>query len=67
MVPNINPNPRNRQFPKRGRKPFFDEAIFKERFNTTERVFGWEDKFRHLLLRFGSMQICGVCSGYGRF
>ena len=24
----------------------------KERFNTIERVFGWEDKFRHLLLRF---------------
>src|SRR5271166_721364 len=52
MVPNINPNPRNRQSTKRGRKPFFDAAIFKERFNTIERVFGWEDKFRHLLLRF---------------
>jgi hypothetical protein len=22
------------------------------RFNTTERVFGWDDKVRHLLLRF---------------
>jgi transposase len=52
MVPNINPNPRNRQSTKRGRKPFFDDAIFRERFNTIERVFGWEDKFRHLLLRF---------------
>jgi transposase len=52
MVPNINPNPRNRQSIKRGRKPFFDAAIFKERFNTIERVFGWEDKFRRLLLRF---------------
>ncbi len=52
MVPNINPNPRNRQSTKRGRKPFFDAAIFKERFATIERVFGWEDKFRHLLLRF---------------
>ena len=52
MVPNINPNPRNRQSAKRGRKPFFDKAIFKERFNTIERVFGWEDKFRRLLLRF---------------
>ena len=30
----------------------FDAAIFKERFNTIERVFGWEDKFRRLLLRF---------------
>jgi hypothetical protein len=26
--------------------------IPKERFNTMERVFAWEDKFRHLLLRF---------------
>jgi transposase len=52
MVPNINPNPRGRKAPNRGRKPFFDEAIFKERFNTIERVFGWEDKFRRLLLRF---------------
>jgi len=52
MVPNINPNPRGRKFTKRGRKPIFDEAIFLERFNTIERVFGWEDKFRRLLLRF---------------
>ena len=52
MVPNINPNPRGRQAPKRGRKPIFDEAIFRERFNTIERVFGWEDKFHRLLLRF---------------
>jgi hypothetical protein len=52
MVPNINPNPRGRQSTKRGRKPVFDEAIFKERFNTIERVFGWEDKLRLLLLRF---------------
>src|ERR1700687_5130676 len=52
MVPNINPNPRGRISVKRGRKPFFDKAIFKERFNTIERVFGWEDKFRRLLLRF---------------
>jgi hypothetical protein len=52
MVPNINANPRGRKSTKRGRKPFFDEAIFQERFNTIERVFGWEDKFRRLLLRF---------------
>ena len=52
MVPNINANPRGRKAPKRGRKPLFDPAIFKERFNTIERVFGWEDKFRRLLLRF---------------
>jgi transposase len=52
MVPNINANPRGRKFAKRGRKPLFNADIFKERFNTIERVFGWEDKFRRLLLRF---------------
>ena len=52
MIPNINPNPRGRKAPKRGRKPLFDAAIFQERFNTIERVFGGEDKFRRLLLRF---------------
>jgi hypothetical protein len=52
MVPNINPNPRGRKQPKRGRKPIFEPVIFKERFWTIERVFAWEDKFRRLLLRF---------------
>ena len=52
MIPNINPNSRGRKTPKRGRKPLFDPAIFDERFNTIERLFGWEDKFRRLLLRF---------------
>src|SRR6202140_1628678 len=52
MTPNINPNSRGRKTPKRGRKPLFDPAIFEERFNTIERLFGWEDKFRRLLLRF---------------
>ena len=52
MIPNINPNARGRKQPKRGRKPFFDPAIFEERFRTIERVFAWEDKFRRPLLRF---------------
>ena len=52
MTPNINANRRGRKTPKRGRKPLFNSVIFKERFNTIERVFAWEDKFRHLLLRF---------------
>ena len=52
MIPNINPNPRGRKQPKRGRKPLFKPAIFEERFKTIERVFAWEDKFRRLLLRF---------------
>ncbi len=30
MVPNINSNSRSRKGPKRGRKPLFDPAIFKE-------------------------------------
>jgi transposase len=52
MVPNINPNSRGRKRPKRGRKSWFDLAIFEERFRTIERLFAWEDKFRRLLLRF---------------
>jgi transposase len=51
IIPNINPNVRVRKQPKRGRKPLFDPAIFEERFQTIERVFAWEDKFRRLLLR----------------
>jgi len=52
MVPNIPENPRGRKTSKRGRKPIFDPAIFKERFYTIERVFAWEDKFKRLLMRF---------------
>ena len=48
MTPNINLNPRGRKKTKRGRKPLFNPDIFQERFYTIERVFGWEDKFRHL-------------------
>jgi hypothetical protein len=51
MTPNINENPRARKTTKRGRKQIFDEAIFKERFRTIERVFAWEDKFKRLVLR----------------
>jgi hypothetical protein len=52
MVPNINANPRGRKSNKRRRKPLFNADIFKERFDTIERAFGWEDEFRRLLLRF---------------
>ena len=52
MTPNINPNPRGRKTPKLGPKQLFDPVIFEERFNTFERVFGREDKFKRLLLRF---------------
>jgi hypothetical protein len=52
LVPNIPENPHGRKTPKRGRKAIFSPAIFQERFQTIERVFAWEDKFRRLLLRF---------------
>ncbi|MCP4051481.1 MAG: transposase [Mesoflavibacter sp.] len=52
MTPNIPENARNRKTTKRGRKRLFDSGIFKERFYTIERIFGWEDKFKRLLLRF---------------
>ena len=52
MVPNTPENLRGRKTPKRGRKAIFSPAIFQERFQTIERVFAWEDKFRRLLLRF---------------
>lgn len=55
MKPNIAENPRNRQKPKRGRKRFFDDALYAVRF-TIERVFAWEDKFKRLLLRFERKQ-----------
>lgn len=51
MIPNINENKRNRKHTKRGKKRIFNQAIFKERFRTIERVFAWEDKFKRLLLR----------------
>jgi transposase len=52
MIPNIKENRRNRKRTKRGRKRLYNETIFEERFNTIERVFAWEDKFKRLLLRF---------------
>lgn len=52
MTPNIPENKRNRKKTKRGRKRFFHLDIFKERFQTVERLFAWEDKFKRLLLRF---------------
>ena len=56
LRPNIKENPRNRQKPKRGRKRFCDDALYKLRF-IVERTFAWEDKFKRLLLRFETKQI----------
>ncbi|MES2355666.1 MAG: hypothetical protein V4568_14955 [Pseudomonadota bacterium] len=52
MMPNIKEYPLGRKTTKRGRKPLFDAQIFKVRFDTIERVFAREDKFKRLLLRF---------------
>ena len=51
-IPNIPENKRNRRKTKRGRKQIYDQVIADERFNTIERTFAWEDKFKRLLLRF---------------
>lgn len=52
MIPNIPENKRNRKTPKRGRKRIFSKNVFQERFQTVERAFAWEDKFKRLLMRF---------------
>jgi len=52
MIPNIPENKRNRKNVKCGRKRIYDPAIYKERFQTIERIFAWEDKFKRLLMRF---------------
>jgi len=52
MVPNIKENPRNRKANKRGRRRLYQEDIFAERFETIERIFAWEDKFRKLVTRY---------------
>jgi hypothetical protein len=53
LWPNIKENPRNRKPapPKRGRPRLWDEAVYALRF-AVERTVAWEDKFRHLLIRF---------------
>ena len=55
MKPNIKENPRNRKKTKRGRKRFFDEALYWVRF-TIERAFAWEDKFKRVVLRYETKQ-----------
>ena len=52
MIPNIPENKRNKNKPKVGRKRIYDSEIYDERFNTIERIFAWEDKFKRLLMRF---------------
>ena len=55
LIPNIPENPRNRKYPKRGRKRLFNAAIHALRMHV-ERTFAWEDKFKRLLIRFERIQ-----------
>jgi len=52
MIPNIKEIERYRLSAKRGRKRIYNSDIFEERFETVERTFAWEDKFKRLLIRF---------------
>ena len=54
MEPNIKENIRNRKYPKRGRKRFFNEQIYKKRF-VNERAFAWIDSFKTLFVRFDKL------------
>lgn len=47
----IKVNPRNSKNPKRGRKRYFDESLYRTRY-INERTFAWMDSYRTLLTRF---------------
>jgi transposase len=51
LIPNIPENVRNRKKAKPGPKRLFNKDVYKHRF-VMERSFAWQDKFRHLLIRF---------------
>jgi hypothetical protein len=51
LIPNIPENTRNRKKPKPGPKRLFNQDSYKHRF-VIERSFAWQDKFRHLRIRF---------------
>lgn len=56
MNANIVENKRNRKGKKRGRKRFFDQDIYDQRF-VNERAFAWLDSFRTLLIRFDTLDV----------
>ena len=56
IEPNLKENIRNRKKPKRGRKRFFNESVYKRRF-VNERTFAWLDSFRTLLVRFDKLDL----------
>jgi hypothetical protein len=56
LIPNIPENIRNRKKAKPGPKRLFNKDIYKHRF-VAKRSFAWEDKFRHLLIRFNRKDV----------
>lgn len=54
MSPNIKENNRNRKTKKRGKKRFFNQDVYDQRF-VNERTFAWIDSFRTLLIRFDTL------------
>src|SRR5690606_11095016 len=54
MLANIVENKRNRKRKKRGKKRFFNQDIYDQRF-VNERTFAWIDSFRTLLIRFDTL------------
>ena len=57
MIPNIPENSRRRDTtkPKLGRPRHFNKKSYDQRF-TVERTFGWEDKYRSLVVRYDRKQ-----------
>jgi transposase len=66
VIPNIAENKRNRKYPKRGRKRFFNPEVYKHRFSS-ERSFAWIDKFRAVLLRFDRKDVYFMGGHYVAF
>jgi hypothetical protein len=66
LIPNIPENPRNRQQPKGGRPPLFNQAVYQHRFGA-ERTFAWVDKFKRLLIRFERYDACFLGAHYLAF
>ena len=54
MFPNIVENKRNGKTKKRGKKRFFNQEIYVQRF-VNERTFAWIDSFRTLLIPFDTL------------
>jgi len=59
--------PPRRRSSKRGRKPLFNPAIFKERFNTIERVLAGKINFAACCFGSNASAICTTPSSFGLY